>query len=248
MQAEPAMRMPSCTCADEFVVVDARAALNVQGEDVRASARPTTQALRVRGDVQTTSRAAGQPVRDADAGGRRTPVRTVAWLRARCRVDEATGCWHWRLAVRADGSPSLCMWVDGRKTAMRGRRAAVFIGTGQLPPKGRRAFPVDECTSVDCVNPAHARIGTVREFGRWARRTARWVGLASKSAGARAGWAERRAFTAAQVLAIRASSESDAALAQRWDVSRATIAGVRSGRTYRDVGVRVASVFEWRPG
>lgn len=183
----------------------------------------------------------------AAAGGYLGAASGLAWLRARCRVDPATECWHWRLALRDDGAPSVHVIVDGKKTNMRGRRAAIYIASGELPPKRRRAFAIDACTSADCVNPAHARLGTLREFGLWARRTGRLVGLPTKREGSRVGWEKRRAFTPEEVLAIRASDESDAALARRMNTTKASVWSARVGRTYRDVGMRVGSVFEWRP-
>lgn len=172
---------------------------------------------------------------------------TVAWLRDRCRVDAATDCWHWRQAIRADGSPSVHVMVNGSKTNMRGRRAAIYIATGELPSPKLRAFAVDECLSADCVNPAHARLGTLRQFGKWLRRTQRLVGMPTKCEGSRASWRERRRFSVDVVLAIRASSESDATIAARLKATKASVWSARVGRTYRDVGTRVGSVFDWRP-
>lgn len=130
---------------------------------------------------------------------------------------------------------------------MRGRRAAIYIATGELPPARLRAFAIDACTSADCVNPAHARLGTLREFGLWSRRTRRLIGLPTKREGSRIGWEKRRAFTPDEVLEIRASDESDAALAMRLKTTKASVWSARVGRTYRDVGRRVGSVFDWRP-
>jgi hypothetical protein len=175
-------------------------------------------------------------------------IRTVADLRARCRVDDDTGCWHWSMGF-SQGSPRIHLALDGRNTAMRGRRAALLLARGKDVRPGLVVFARLQCRSADCVNPAHCRAGTRQQHGEWQRLSGTGR-TPAKQVGAVKGWTVRpRRFTPEQVHRIRNGSESVAALAREFGVAMNSIHQVRTFKTYRTVRAEVpgASVFSWRP-
>ena len=182
----------------------------------------------------------------ADIGG----IRTLDDLRARCVINEETGCWHWRLAI-SQGSPRVHVkhpaLPGDNKSTMRGRRAALLLATGRDLPKGQFAYARLCCAASDCVNPKHARAGSRAEHGEWLRKTGKVKNLLSKSAASRRTWDKRgRKLTPEMRQEILHSGEPHSALAQRFGVSKFVIYQVRKGITHSAV-MPGASVFNWRP-
>ena len=172
-------------------------------------------------------------------------IRSVECMRKRSHVDPDTGCWHWRLAI-VQGNPKVhfIMPDTGLGTAMRGRRAALYLHRGADLPAGHVAFARPTCKSRDCVNPAHATSGDRDAHGMSLRQSGAVAGLASKCAGSRKGWDGRRKLTPEAVADIRSSSESNLELAARWGVSQFAIWSCRVGQTHRNA-VAGSSVFNW---
>lgn len=86
-------------------------------------------------------------------------IRTLADLRARCKVDECTGCWHLRTAL---GKPyptgkRQAVHVYG-KGSMPVLRVAYELSRGEPIPADRVVFR--KCTSYDCIAPLHILRGT----------------------------------------------------------------------------------------
>jgi hypothetical protein len=182
----------------------------------------------------------------ADIGG----IRTLDDLRARCVIDEETGCWHWRLAI-SQGSPRVHVkhpaLPGDNKSTMRGRRAALLLATGRDLPKGQFAYARLCCAASDCVNPKHARAGTRAEHGEWLRKTGKVKNLLSKSAASRRTWDKRgRKVSSAMRDEILSSDETYEALAKRLGVSKFVVYQVRKGITH-STALPGASVFNWRP-
>lgn len=173
-------------------------------------------------------------------------IRTVEDIRARCFVDECTDCWHWRQAI-SQGSPSIhFVTPQGKRVKMRGRRAALLLQRGHDLLPGHAACATAVCESLDCVNPDHCRSGTRQQIGEAHRRSGRAKAQA-KTEAARAQAEKRRKLKAAQVMEIRASHETDAALAARFGVSRFCIWSARKGKSYPNLPPVASSVFDWRP-
>ena len=87
---------------------------------------------------------------------RHTGIRTPDDLKARCWVDEDTGCWHWRGAVDSQGRPS--SWAPAlRRTASMGVLACLLrTGAGPLP----KQYWHCTCITQYCANPEHRVCGT----------------------------------------------------------------------------------------
>jgi len=174
-------------------------------------------------------------------------VRSVEDLRARCRVDEDSECWHWTLST-FEGVPRVHYWApDGKKRHDKGRRAAVTLATGKLPPAHHIAFAKAECKSIDCVNPDHCRTATKVEWGRHLTKIGAVKNLASKAAGSRKGWEKRgRKITPEMVREILHSEESNRTLGKKFGLSNYAIWSVRHRLSHRET-MQNASVFSWRP-
>jgi DNA-binding XRE family transcriptional regulator len=168
-------------------------------------------------------------------------------LKARCFVDADTGCWHWRMAF-SQGSPRVHVRrEDGTSTAMRGRAAAVLIGTGSSPSRDTRCIPSPACKSEDCVNPDHALQVSVDEWGKWIAESGRLKNVPERMAANRRVAEKNRKFNADEIRMIRESLEVQHVLASRLGVSQNTIHAVKAGKTYRAPEVSISSVFAWRP-
>lgn len=169
-------------------------------------------------------------------------IRTVEDLRQRCRVDDDTGCWHWGLSKGDDGRIWCHFRHDGKQIKTTGRRAALLLAGKTIAPK-HVVFPTRACTSDDCVNPEHCRSSTRANHGQYMRATGR-AKTPAKSASARALAHARRKLTWDQVHEIRASDETQAALALRFGVSQFCIWSIVSGRSWKQPA---SSVFTFRP-
>lgn len=159
-------------------------------------------------------------------------VRSVADVRLRCVLDADSGCWHLRTG---HGKPQPLgrvqrIWVHGRGSVSATR--AVWELAHEAPlPRGRRAVRV--CGSYDCANPEHIRAlshadAQRRIVGKWHEMTPR------RRANLERIQRSRRKFTSQQVLEVRLGTESVAALARKWGVSRTALQAIRDGKTYRD--------------
>ena len=175
-------------------------------------------------------------------------IRTVADLRERCRIDETTGCWHWGLAV-VHGKPKVHFTAPdtGVRTSMHGQRAAVYLRDRVAPAKGILVWRKDSCHSRDCVNPAHAVMGTPAEHGAYVRRTGMMRGLPQTiAANRRIARTKLAKLTAEQAQDIRCSDEPNAALSERYGVAQSAVSSIKRGEAWKDVMTN-ASVFSHRP-
>lgn len=117
-------------------------------------------------------------------------------------VDENTGCWVWQLGKTAGGYGETK--VDGR--GLLAHRHYYEQTKGPIPA----GLVLDHlCRNPSCVNPDHLEAVTHAENVR--------RGASTK-------------LSNDDVRAIRASEESDAALAIRYGISRTYLKDVRSGR------------------
>ena len=178
-----------------------------------------------------------------DLGG----IRTLEDLRIRCRIDEATGCWHWSMH-RADDGASM-VWLihplTKTKIKMRGRRAALVLSRGKdLPPK-HLAFAKMCCASDDCCNPEHSRSGTKVQWGEYMRLSERMKDLPARRLASLKTWDKRgRKLTPEVVAEIRASDASIRSLAIKYGVAHFTVHLAKHRATHTE-GLRGSSVFSW---
>ncbi len=170
-------------------------------------------------------------------------IRTVEDLRQRSHVDDETGCWHWSLAMNGN-SPKVWFCLNGKRSCMRGRRAALSILNGENLPRELVAFAIKACHSDDCVNPGHSRVGDRKAAGKALAKSGRVKGLSAKIRAARATGSKRCKFSPEIVAEIRSSIEPTAQIAKRLGVAQNTVHQCRVGNSYKPSG---NSVFSWRP-
>lgn len=176
-------------------------------------------------------------------------IRTVADLRDRCRIKEC-GCWEWAYSCSSNGRPSVSMLVDGKRSNMNGRRAAITLANGKVPPKQYLAIATKGCENKLCVNPDHCRLARIGEMRKEMARNA--------TAAMRAAWTKNgrnqghrlAKLTIEQVQAIKNSDKSAKELAAEYGISVSNMHRIRAGKAWRDAGSGLAansSVFNWRP-
>jgi len=136
-----------------------------------------------------------------------------------------SGCWHWKDYTSETRRPHL--W-DGTKT-IRAAHAALIVMRNEHVPKGMAVC--HKCDNPMCVNPDHLFIGTQRENMRDCVAKGRNGGKSGPGPGP--GMKNPKAkLTDADVLAIRASTEPDRVLADRYGVTRPNIYSIRRRRIW----------------
>ncbi len=174
-------------------------------------------------------------------------IRTLDDLRARCVVDDITGCWLWSMALAEGGQPHvhyLCP-DTGRKLTGKGRRVALLLAGVQVKPT-EVAFARAVCAEPTCCNPEHARAVTKKQWGHALSLSGKVKNLPSKCAAARRAWDTRgRRITPAMAAEIRGSAAPVRELAARFAVSEFAVWSCRARRTHLQ-GMPGSSVFHLR--
>lgn len=172
-------------------------------------------------------------------------IRTIEDLKLRCYVDPVTDCWHCR-CYKVRGTMPQVHFVPPGETEMTkttGRRAALHLATGEPVPKGHVVFARADCDSEDCVNPAHLRSGTRKQWGIALQHRGTMKDRPAKIAAALRTAASRRVLTPDQVRQILQSPESGRKLAEKFGVSSYAVLSARRRRTYKDVPCGATSIF-----
>jgi predicted DNA-binding protein (UPF0251 family) len=174
-------------------------------------------------------------------------VRSLADLRARCRVDDETGCWRWSLSCLPAGVPVVWLPPDvlgrARGGVVCGPLAARLLGGFARPPRGSLVVAV--CGTRDCVCPAHVREMTRPDFGRWIAGTGRWRGVPARAQVNRSTGRSGSTMTLDDARAIRsavAAGATQRAVAARFGVSRSVVWRVVHGVAWAET-ITGASVF-----
>ena len=165
-------------------------------------------------------------------------IHTAEDLKARCWVDDDTGCWNWRGALDSNGTPSV--WLPALRRRVSLGVVACWLATGAGPLPGQAWHCT--CTTQFCANPGHRTCGTRSSQMLAARMTRNPLQRARISAG------KRRAngkLTDAQRAEIAGSDEVLRVLSERYGISISQAHKLRSARQSQS-SVR-SSVFTWRP-
>lgn len=183
-----------------------------------------------------------QPVR-IDQGG----IRNLERLRARCFVDERTGCWRWPQAKTHYGV-AVVFFIHpetGCKCKAAGRTAGWILANGFGVPKGRIVRRDEECESKDCCNPEHGKLTTRAELARFRARSGQCAPTAAdRLKNLKAQRDRSRKIQSIEVAReIRASTRLASEEARLRGCSDTTIRKIRRGELWRETNV-VASVFD----
>jgi hypothetical protein len=139
--------------------------------------------------------------------------------------DEATGCWNWNGALRADGYGAYAsVALLGRRGVIPASRASWMIHNGQ-PPVG--LLVCHTCDNRLCVNPDHLFLGTPKQNSEDMVAKRRMYG------GERHWKAKLTREDAEQVRSLRASGWKIKPIAEKFGVTTSAIDGVLSGVNWR---------------
>ncbi len=174
-------------------------------------------------------------------------------IKARCRIDPVTGCWHWAWGCTTSGvgagirMPAINVppgVMGPKRMTITGARAA-WLMSGRKLSAGMVVWRT--CRHDDCVCPAHLRAGTKAEEGAWL--AAQGVlrddpvrrAMNIKACAAQAVPVE----TVSRIEALLAAGKSQWAIRKETGVNPSTISKIASGRHIhqRPVGARGSSVF-----
>lgn len=91
---------------------------------------------------------------------RQDGVRTLEDIRARCVIDDETGCWLWRgaFSIKRGGHATPRVWLAKDRRSEVAGRAAWLLSGRKLKPGAVVWRSV--CTDTRCINPEHAKAGT----------------------------------------------------------------------------------------
>ncbi len=168
-------------------------------------------------------------------GKRQDGIRSIGCIKARCRVDDETDCWHWAGSMRG-GSPRVWMPDYG---PMSMTRALQLLRDGTEPTPDRTLVPT--CGNVACGNPAHRVWGTKSMLFALCMPARTPQHRARLSAAIR----RHRGVPESERTLILASDESCAALARKLGRSTTTVARIRRHGHAKPPALPQASVFTW---
>jgi hypothetical protein len=164
-------------------------------------------------------------------------VYTIEDLRARCRMDEETGCWLWGGASQDNRG---MVWLPELGVSRNVVFAALYL-TGRRPPAGQGSYL--KCTSPLCCNPEHAATGTRKQISQHLARQGRFKDNPKHMAAVLALSKKARVLSDEQANEIRTSNEIGYVIAERMGVSKSVVSRIRRGQTYRPRLMAAASVF-----
>ena len=86
------------------------------------------------------------------ANGLRRGIRDIADIKARCEIDKATHCWHWK-GAKSKGLPRIHVLDlrDNEKRNISGPLGLWMLAHNEVP----NGIPMRRCLCRDCMNPAH---------------------------------------------------------------------------------------------
>ena len=143
------------------------------------------------------------------------------------RCEEVGDCLEWQGHVSSGGSPRI--WHEGKTHSVRKLMLQAHGKPSEVPPKHKL---VCTCENHRCVNADHIAIVPLAKFvrERLVPGTNHLLRSAKIAKARRAG----AKLSAADVADIRASTEKDHILAERYGVSRAYVSSIQLHRRWRD--------------
>lgn len=175
-----------------------------------------------------------------DNGG----IRELEDIRGRCVIDDETGCWHWRGAVAANTTKSICpvAWSPALGKVVSVLRQVYEFAHPEASMIGRMVWR--SCASQDCCNPKHLLMGTRKQWGEWITKNGKRKGDPLASARNRKARLDSGDAILNMELAqwARESTQTGRDVAHALGVSATTISRARMRRTWGET-LPCASVF-----
>lgn len=160
----------------------------------------------------------------------------LARIKERCKID--CDCWVWSMSVtRTNGGKTLNPSVHamdyklGKRRLQGGYRAVWQAKTGEPIPDGKivyRNFKV--CTNQLCLNPAHLKCGTRKQWGALMAKSDVMKGRETKIKANRKITDKLRAASDEQVLQVLAFVGTIKQASEKMGLSRHVVERIRRGR------------------
>ncbi len=140
-----------------------------------------------------------------------------------------SGCWLWDGAGSPNGYGQFSVGYGKTAQKIGAHRASYIIHCGTIPDGMQVCH---KCDVKCCVNPTHLFVGTAKDNMQDASRKGKMRGAENV---ARGELNSKAKLTTEKVLAIRASSERAAVLAERYGVTEMSIWCARTRRSWKHV-------------
>ena len=167
---------------------------------------------------------------------------TIDDVRARCIVNNDTGCWIWQGSLATDGTPRMHTidYERNEKRTMSGPKAMWNIAYGEAPRTGWLVYR--RCVNVKCLCPVH--LGQTRnrvDLGRHIALNGKRKGnsIEARRANQRLAMAGKgiKPTMPEIVRACRAAGPevTGAFLAALYGIAPQTVSRIRRGESHRDI-------------
>lgn len=180
-------------------------------------------------------------------------VRTIRDIKARCRIDDITGCWHWSMAMTHAGKrssrtptvnvPAGLLGNSTRKTLAVARLS--WLLSGKPLPAGHVVWRC--CVNDECCAPHHLRAGTKADEGAWMAASGHRRGNPARAAVNVSNVEKTQALPTATVRNVEqalTAGQLQTEISAKFGVSLSTISRIANGKhLHQRHGVANASVF-----
>ena len=167
-------------------------------------------------------------------------IRTLKDIKQRCYVDER-GCWIWK-GCMANGAVPFANIGGGKYVTVMRYAYCLKNGIEYDSLKGKRVW--SKMREVHDVNPANAMVGTIADHNAWRAEGGRLKGQHCRIRSIKSRDKIGRRYSPEQIAEIRASSETEKVLGERYGCTSALIGYIRRGKIYNHQAA-AASVFSW---
>lgn len=184
-------------------------------------------------------------------------IRTVEDIKARCVVDDETGCWEWGLSyshskTRKVSPIARChiLKPDGTRALTTAWKAGWLLSGRKLGKK--QVVYRSVCWNTRCCNPAHCKAGTMKQMGAAIAKSGVLRGqphrVTANTKNNECQATPREVVMRAEALfaAGRKLAEVAEAIGVHKDTARLIRNGTHRNSTARQPVVSMSSVFGWR--
>lgn len=168
-------------------------------------------------------------------------IYTIDDIRARCRVDEETGCWNWACACsnsRGNKEPRLWLPQEERTVTLP---YAAWVLSGR-PPLLDGQVVWRKCRSSVCGNPKHMMAATRKERGELVARSGTLRGNVARRLKSVLAVRSRSPITAELARWAIESPQNGREVAHALGVTETTVSAIRRRKRWRPVAA-AASIF-----